>query len=178
MKKKEKKPLEYKSEPERLSTNPSIQVTGKKIVKEKRDKVIELLKDGQGAGAVADLAGVSKPAVLAIKKDVEDAGGFELGTWKKTTARLMSQIATKGSQRLLEEIENIPAGQLPLAIAIMVDKVQALQDAPTIVVEHRLRVSHQDINAMIKGDIIDLPNVTPKENENNSWHSVILGIKL
>ena len=178
MKKKEPKPLEYKSEPERLSTNPSIQVTGKKIVKEKRDKVIELLKDGQGAGAVADLAGVSKPAVLAIKKDVEDAGGFELGTWKKTTARLMSQIATKGSQRLLDEIENIPAGQLPLAIAIMVDKVQALQDAPTIVVEHRLRVSHQDINAMLKGDIIDLPNVTPPENENKTWHSVILGIWL
>lgn len=39
----------------------------------------------------------------------------------------------------------------------MTDKVLALQDAPTVVVEHRLRVSHEDINAMIKGDIIDLP---------------------
>lgn len=44
----------------------------------------------------------------------------------------------------------------------MTDKVLALQDAPTVVVEHRLRVSHEDINAMIKGDIIDLP--PPKDS--------------
>lgn len=166
MKKKLPKPLEYTSDPDRLSTNPSIRVTGKKIVKEKRDMVVDLLKDGQGTDAVVEATGISKPTVLAIKKDTEDAGGFELGTWKKTTANLMAKIATKGSQRLLEEIENIPAGQLPLAIAIMVDKVQSLQEAQVVVVEHRLRVSHQDINAMLKGEVIDLPNVTPKENEN------------
>lgn len=156
--KKPKKEIEYKSSQERLSTNPTINVTGKNIVKEKRDKVVELLTDGQGAKSVAEATGVSKPVVLAIKKDAEDRNGFELGTWKKHTASILSQIATKGSQRLLEEIENIPAGQLPLAIAIMTDKVLSLQDAPTIVVEHRLRVSHTDINAMLKGDIIDIPS--------------------
>lgn len=164
--KKPKKPLEYKSSPDRLSTNPSIGVTGKNIVKEKRDSVIEMLKDGKSAEAVAELTGVSKPAVLAIRKDTEDAGGFELGTWKKTTAKLMSQIATKGSERLLAELDSLSVSALPLAIAIMVDKVQSLQDASPVIVEHRLRVSHEDINAMLKGDIIDLPNVTPKENEN------------
>jgi hypothetical protein len=40
----------------------------------------------------------------------------------------------------------------------MTNKVMSLQDAPMVVVEHRLRVSHNDINAMIKGEIIDLPN--------------------
>jgi hypothetical protein len=154
--------MEYKSSEERLSTNPSIQVSGKKIAKEKRDKVIELLKDGQGTSAVVEATGVSKPTVIAIKKDTEDNKGFELGTWKKQTAHLLSQIVTRGSTRLLDEIENIPAGQLPLAIAIMVDKVQALQDAPTVIVEHRLRVSHEDINSMLKGDIID---VTPVEEK-------------
>jgi hypothetical protein len=115
--------MEYESSKERLSTNPFIQVTGKKIPKEKRDKVIELLQDGQGASAVVEATGVSKPTVLAIRKDTEDNKGFELGTWKKQTANLLSQIVTRGSTRLLDEIENIPAGQLPLAIAIMVDKV-------------------------------------------------------
>jgi hypothetical protein len=33
----------------------------------------------------------------------------------------------------------------------------ALQDAPAVVVEHRLKVSHDDINQMLKGEIIDLP---------------------
>lgn len=154
--------MEYESSKERLSTNPSIQVTGKKIAKEKREKVIELLKDGQGTTAVVEATGVSKPSVIAIRKDTEDNKGFELGTWKKQTATLLSQIVTRGSTRLLDEIENIPAGQLPLAIAIMVDKVQALQDAPTVIVEHRLRVSHEDINSMLKGDIID---VTPSEEK-------------
>jgi hypothetical protein len=155
--------MEYESSRERLSTNPSLQVTGKKVAKEKRDKVIELLQDGQGTSAVVEATGVSKPAVLAIRKDTEDNKGFELGTWKKQTAHLLSQIVTRGSTRLLDEIENIPAGQLPLAIAIMVDKVQALQDAPTVIVEHRLRVSHEDINSMLRGDIIDIKSVEEKK---------------
>lgn len=155
--------MEYESSKERLSTNPNIQVTGKKIAKEKRDKVIELLKDGQGASAVTEATGVTRPTVIAIRKDIEDNKGFELGTWKKQTATLLSQIVTRGSTRLLDEIENIPAGQLPLAIAIMVDKVQALQDAPTVIVEHRLRVSHEDINSMLRGDIIDIKPIEEKK---------------
>jgi hypothetical protein len=75
----------------------------------------------------------------------------------------MAAIVAKGSTRLLAEIENIPPGQLPLALAIMTDKVLALQDAPAVIVEHRLRVSHEDINKMLKGDIIDLPPDNPKE---------------
>lgn len=42
----------------------------------------------------------------------------------------------------------------------MTDKVMQLQDAPTTIVEHRLRVSHEDINNMITGkkspDAIDI----------------------
>lgn len=151
--------MEYKSSPDRLSKNPSVGSNGKKIVKEKRDKVEELLKDGQSAGEVSKATGVNKHAVLAIRDDLQDKGGFELGSWKKNTANLLSQIVTKGSNRLMTEIDNIPAGQLPLAIAIMTDKIMSLQDAPAVVVEHRLKVSHNDINAMIRGEIID---VTPK----------------
>ena len=149
--------MEYESSKERLNSNPSCQSSGKKIDKKKHKEVVDLLSDGAGTNAVVATTGISKPTVLAIKKDCEDNNGFELGTWKKNTARLLSQIVTQGSTRLLDEIENIPAGQLPLAIAIMTDKVMALQDAPTVIVEHRLRVSHEDINLMLKGDIIDLP---------------------
>lgn len=155
--------MEYESSKERLSTNPSLQVTGKKIAKEKRDKVVAALQDGQGTSAVVEATGVSKATVLAIRKDTEDNKGFELGTWKKQTANLLSQIVTKGSTRLLDAIDDIPAGQLPLAIAIMVDKVAALQDAPTVIVEHRLRVSHEDINSMLKGDIIDIKPLEQKD---------------
>ena len=149
--------MEYESSPDRLSTNPSSRVTGKKVAKEKRDLTIELLKDGVGTNAVVEQTGLTKQTVIAIKKDTEDNKGFDLGSWKKNTSALLSQIVTKGSVRLLDAIEDIPAGQLPLAIAILVDKVAVLQDAPTVVVEHRLKVTHHDINKMLKGDIIDVP---------------------
>jgi hypothetical protein len=149
--------MEYESSPERLSTNPSSRVTGKKVAKEKRDLTVELLKDGVGTNAVVAQTGLTKQTVIAIKKDTEDNKGFDLGSWKKNTSALLSQIVTKGSVRLLDAIEDIPAGQLPLAIAILVDKVAVLQDAPTVVVEHRLKVTHHDINKMLRGDIIDIP---------------------
>jgi hypothetical protein len=154
--------MDYESSPERLSTNPTHKRTGKRLPKETQEKVEAMLKDGSGATEINEVTGVNRTTVIQMRQNMESNNGFELGTWKKQTASLMSQIVSRGSSRLLEEIENIPAGQLPLAIAIMTDKVLALQDAPAIVVEHRLRVSHEDINSMLKGDIIDLP--PPKES--------------
>jgi len=153
--------MEYKSKSERLSTNPSQQTNGKKLPKEKQIKIKEMLLDGCGTNEINRQTGVCKPTIIAVRNELEDSKGFELSTWKKNTANLLSQIVTRGSTRLMSEIENIPAGQLPLAIAIMTDKVMSLQDAPVIVVEHRLRVSHNDINSMLNGDVID---ITPKQD--------------
>jgi hypothetical protein len=148
--------MEYESAPERLPTDMHKR-TGKNIPKEKREKAEQMLKDGQGASAIHRETGLARQTITAVKKDLEDNGGFELGTWKKQTASLYAEIVARGASRLREEICNIPAGQLPLTLAILTDKVMALQDAPAVVVEHRLKVSHDDINQMLKGEIIDLP---------------------
>jgi hypothetical protein len=147
--------MEYESEKERLSTNACTQTKGTKISKEKKAEVVELYKLGKTNEQVAEESGISKPTAIAIKKDAI-ANNFSIGDWKRQTSTLMAQIVSKGSNRLLEEIENIPAGQLPVALAILVDKVLVLQDAPTTVVEHRLRITHEDINKMIKGEVIDI----------------------
>lgn len=139
-----------------LKPNPSNRTNGKRLPKEKNDEVRKLLLDGQGVNEVSRQTGISKPTVIGIRRDMDANGEFNFGSWKKQTTNTLSQIVSRGSTRLLEEIDNIPAGQLPLTIAILVDKVQALQDAPTVVVEHRLRVSHDDINQMIKGEAIDI----------------------
>lgn len=161
--------MSFESEPERLPTNPSTRSTGEGLTDDQRQRVLALLKDGVSVNEIVDQTGHSKHTILAIRRAQEDASGLNLMNWKKATAATMAAIVAKGSTRLLEEIENIPAGQLPLALAIMTDKVLALQDAPTVVVEHRLRVSHEDINKMLKGeaDVIDLPSTPagpePKE---------------
>ena len=155
--------MEYESSKERLPTNPSERTTGKNLDKVKRVKVEGMIKEGAGTNAIVAEAGVTKHTVLALRRGIEDGQGVELAKWKRETALTLSQIVTRGSTRLLDEIENIPAGQLPLAIAIMVDKVAALQDAPTVIVEHRLRVSHEDINSMLKGDIVDIKPLEQKD---------------
>lgn len=151
--------MDYKSDPERLSTNPSKgRRVASKLDKDKKTKVKELLQNGTALRAIEKETGIARTTIRNVRNEMEDNKEFNLGTWKKQTAMTLSQIVSKGGERLLSEIDNISPAQLPLAIAIMADKVLSLQDAPTVVVEHRLRVSHTDINAMLKGDIIDIPS--------------------
>lgn len=151
--------MDYKSDPERLSTNPSKgRRIASKLDKDKKTKVKELLQNGTALRAIEKETGIPRTTIRGVRNEMEDNKEFNLGTWKKQTAMTLSQIVSKGGERLLSEIDNISPASLPLAIAIMADKVMALQDAPTIVVEHRLRVSHNDINAMIKGEVIDIPS--------------------
>lgn len=156
--------MDFHSDPGRLPVNPTDRHTGNQLTDEQKQKVYAMLDDGVNANTIAEQLGHSKHTVLALRRARDDAnGGLNLNSWKKATAATMAQIVARGSTRLLAEIENIPPGQLPLALAIMTDKVLALQDAPAVVVEHRLRVSHEDINKMIKGDVIDLP-AEPKKD--------------
>jgi hypothetical protein len=156
--------MDYKSDPERLSTNPSKgRRVASKLDKDKKAKVKELLQDGTALRAIEKETGIARTTIRGVRNEMEDNKEFNLGTWKKQTAMTLSQIVSKGGERLLSEIDNISPAQLPLAIAIMADKVLSLQDAPTVVVEHRLRVTHNDINALIKGEVIDIPSTPAKD---------------
>ena len=155
--------MDYESSAERLPTNHTKRNSGKNLPEAKIAEIEELLKQGMGVTAVCEKVKVSNNSVIGIKKRMEDANKFDHGTWKRNTAKVMSEIVTRGSQRLLTEIDNIPVGSLPLAIAIITDKAMQLQDAPSVIVEHRLKVKHEDINAMIRGDIIDVPAVEKKD---------------
>ena len=151
--------MDYKSNPDDLrpKRKPTRLDPKKKVI------VKALLKDGVPQREIQRQTGVARTTLTGVKNEMIENKEFEIGAWKKKTSLAISEFVNKGSNRLLSEIDSIPVGQLPLAIAIMTDKVLALQDAPTVVVEHRLKVSHNDINALIKGEIIDLPNVTPTD---------------
>ena len=148
--------MDYESKKERLNSNLSSGCTGASLPDETKKKIMDMTLQGKPVTEIREATGVSRPTIYALQRNEGDK--FDLGQWKKTTTSVMSQIVARGSERLLSEIDNIPAGQLPLTIAILTDKIMALQDAPTVVVEHRLKVSHEDINQMIRGDrVIDIP---------------------
>lgn len=148
--------MDYKSEQDKLSTNPFTKSNGSKIPEVKKEKIKELNKQGLSAKSIAKEVGVHPTTVSAIRNQQELNGEFNHNTWKKNTAEGMATIVSSGIERLKNEINLLPVGQLPVAIAILTDKILALQDAPSVVVEHRLRVSHDDINKLIKGDVIDV----------------------
>lgn len=152
--------MEFTSNPDRFE-KPDLH-KGTKLDPEKRQEIESMLADGTSIKQIADELQASRNTVAAVRDDMEDAGKFDLGTWKKQTIGSLSKFVSKGSSRLEKEVENIPAGQLPLAIAIAIDKIMALQDAPAVVVEHRLRISADDINTLLKvkkePTVIDLPS--------------------
>lgn len=137
---------------ERLPTTNN-RNTGNQIPEEKREAIITDLQDGLGVVAVAKKHETSTHAVTALKNKIEDeADGFNLVSWKKSTAATLSHFVSKGSERLVREIDDMPLASLPIAIAVAIDKIQALHDQPQTVVEHRLRIDQGTINELLKSE--------------------------
>ena len=155
--------MEYESSETRLPTNLGQKSNGNGLSPDVKAKVEDLLKQGASVNSIAKEVKVSKHTVIGLRNSMQDSGQFNHNSWKKHTSEVFSQIVTRGSERLLNEIDDLPVGQLPVALVIITDKILTLQDAPSVVVEHRLRVSHEDINSMIKGEIIDVKPIEQKE---------------
>lgn len=136
------------SNPDRFPKNDTRD--GSRLAPERRAEMERMLQDGTSVNQITEQLKASKNTVLMVRDQMEDSGKFDLGNWKKQTISNLAKFVNKGSVRLEQEVENIPAGQLPLALAIAIDKIMALQDAPAVVVEHRLRISADDINTLLK----------------------------
>lgn len=154
--------MEYEPKQEPIRTDVGSRHTGSKVPPEKRAEIEKRLKDGEGLVAVAKAVGSSEHTVTAIRNEL--GGTLELNTWKKAHRNNLMQAAAKMGKRLVDEVDNIAPSQLPLAIAIITDKAMALNDQPTNVTEHRLRISHDSLNEMLRGDVIDVPLIDQNEN--------------
>lgn len=148
--------MEYDSKYERVK-NDQKSTTLQKLSKEKKEEIVWMTEQGHTQKDIEEKVGVSSHTVVAVRQDMGD-NNLDLGTYKKRTSDLFKSIILKGAHRLDAEIEDLPITQMPLALAILIDKVQTLNDQPVVVTEHRLKIKHEDINRMISGDIVDLPN--------------------
>lgn len=127
--------------------------TGNQLPDEKRESIISDLQEGLGIIACAKKHETSTHAVTALKNKLEDeAEGFNLVSWKKSTAATLSHFVSKGSERLVREIDDMPLASLPIAIAVAIDKIQALHDQPQTVVEHRLRIDQGSLNELLRSE--------------------------
>lgn len=150
----------------RTESTPS---TGEKVPEEIKKSVLEALRSGTGMVAVANEHGLSTHTVAAIRdKAEENDPSFNLAAWKKSTAATLSRFVSKGATKLEEQVEQIPLASLPIAIAIAIDKIQALHDQPQTVVEHRLRVDHQSVNSLFEANNIVIEGEFTEVNDSGA----------
>lgn len=124
----------------------------------------KLIIEGKSCEETAKLVSLRKSTIVSIRQQMEADGKLELGSWKREVAGLLGEFVQKGATRLLENVDNIPVGQLPMALAIAIDKVRDLADAPTVRIETRLRITQDELNSAfavdgkeISGKVIDVP---------------------
>jgi len=148
------------------SQNDNLAKAGKSLPKTTTRVIENLLKEGKTCEETAKLAEVRKQTVVDIRKQMEQEGKMELGSWKREVSSLLGEFALKGAKRLVDEIDTMPIGQVTMAVAIAVDKVSQLTDAPTVKIEARLKISQDDLNRAFLAnakpiEIIDVPQKNP-----------------
>lgn len=157
------------------ANNESMNDPTKSIPKPVRKIAEKLLLEGKSCEETAKTVSVRKSTIVSVRQQMEADGKLELGAWKREVAGLLGDFVLKGATRLSENAENIPIGQLPMAIAIAIDKVRDLADAPTVRIEARLKITQDELNRAFDvdinentGKVIDT-NPAPN-NENDPKH--------
>jgi hypothetical protein len=119
-------------------------------------------------GKVEDLRVVndkeSNPVLTGFTiQAIRDREGLAIGTEKKELSTKLGHFARMAGERLIEELDNIPIGQLPVAMGIALDKKAQLDGEASAIVEHRTRrePDPEDIRAYLAG----LRSATPKPEE-------------
>lgn len=132
----------------------------------------KLILDGKSCEETAKIVSVRKSTIVSVRQQMESDGKLELGSWKREVAGLLGDFVTKGAVRLSENVENIPIGQLPMAIAIAIDKVRDLADAPTVRIETRLKITQDELNRAFDVDtdakpskVVDATPTLTNEND-------------
>lgn len=128
------------------ANNENLNDPAKNVNKPVKNIIEKLLVEGKSCEDTAKLVSLRKSTIVAIRQSMEQDGKLELGAWKREVAGLLGDFVHKGAVRLSENVENIPIGQLPMAIAIAIDKVRDLADAPTVKIEARLKITQDELN--------------------------------
>lgn len=127
---------------------------------EKYGRIASLLSEGVPIGRIANMLGTSPHMVRAVQ--VRE--GVSIQQNKQYVADMLLTTSMVGAEKLLEYVMNdeIPAATLPIALGIIIDKMQTLSGDPTQIVQVKKEMTVSEFNDMIKTlpqaeQVIDLP---------------------
>lgn len=128
--------------------------------REIRDGILAALAEGAvGTRRIAAMFGVSREAVRALRARAIQAG--ELDQIKQRLGRSFLALAEAASDRMLDEIDEMPRASLPIVGGVATDKGQLLTGGVTARVERLDGVTADSINALI--DALPVVCATPVE---------------
>lgn len=128
---------------------------------DKRKAILESLTRGVGIVSTARELGVSEHTVMAVRdQELDQNPKFSQAYFQGRLPGKLLSIASRGLDELDRRIETLPAGVLPVAVGIAIDKYLALTgQANSMVVEHRHSVSLGDASGpsgLGAGKVIDV----------------------
>jgi hypothetical protein len=139
----------------RLDTSPSSDHNASRVDPARRQAVEELLRAGRPIDEIAKLQRMSPNNVMAIKRSMPESTGLN-DEFKAATVRNLKSFVQQASQKLVDELDSLHVSQIPIAMGIAIDKIQALQDQPQAVVEHRFTIDHKSLDQLLKSRGKDL----------------------
>lgn len=109
--------------------------TGERIARDQARYrgIVRCLSEGLGIRQTARAFHVSTHTVQAIR----DREGLAIATEKKELSHLMGRFVRLSVERLIEELDAIPIGQLSVSVGIIQDKKALLDGDPTSIIDHR-----------------------------------------
>lgn len=140
---------------ERLDTSPSSNHNGSRLKPEKKLAIEQKLREGMPILEIAKETKTSPNNVMAVKRSMPESTGLQ-DEFKANTVRNLKAFVQRASQKLVDELDSLHVSQIPIAMGIAIDKIGALQDQPTAVVEHRFSITHDSINKLLTSRGFDL----------------------
>ena len=116
-------------------------------------RAVQLLAGGMGLLKIASLLKVHHLTVAAVR----DREGAAIDIDKQSIRRNLRLACVIGSERLPEVMANLAPAQLPVAQAILLDKLALLDGEPTSRTEHVVRghLTHEAIAADLEAFTVD-----------------------
>lgn len=150
--------MEFKSKNEIIGNDQKQNHTGERLPEPLREKIKQMITEGHTQREIQEATGVSAHTVVGIRKSMP---ALDDKAWRKNVVNTLRNVVGKGASRLNEEIDNIPITAMPISLGILIDKINLLNDQPTAVVEHRMRITHDEINNIIlDANVIDEKSLT------------------
>ena len=115
---------------------------------EMRDGILAALAEGAvGTRRIASMFGVSREAVRALRARAVQTG--DLDQVKQRLGRSFLALAEAASDRMLDEIDEMPRASLPIVGGVATDKGQLLTGGVTARVERLDGLTAESVNALI-----------------------------